>query len=377
MKFWNFKPSEKEPDAVELRIDGDLIDDDDAWIYEWLGIQSASPNAFREELSTYVGQSISVTIDSYGGSVYAGIGIYNALMEHRRKGGHVNTIGDAKVMSAATIVFMAGEQRKMTPGCIFMVHNPLAAASGYASDMRKTADVLDEVKETILNVYELATGRSREELSALMDNETYMSTKRAIEEGFATEELYADITNTGNKDLDFNHQRFRNFASNDMENILKALRLKQEAEGGNEKMKNNQITEVTNVAELETAYGDLVKQVRDDAVNAERARMGALDALDDGSTQVHKIIMHAKETGQTADDVKFFVDTAKESGVQEKPGDKANQAGQQFMAKLIEDNMHSGVNDVKGGNVDNAGSDAAEREQFLEALNKAVKGGRK
>ena len=56
MKFWNFKPSEKEPDAVELRIDGDLIDDDDAWIYEWLGIQSASPNAFREELSTYVGQ---------------------------------------------------------------------------------------------------------------------------------------------------------------------------------------------------------------------------------------------------------------------------------------------------------------------------------
>lgn len=47
------------------------------------------------------------------------------------------------------------------------------------------------------------------------------------------------------------------------------------------------------------------------------------------------------------------------------------------MAKLIEDNMHSGVNDVKGGNVDNAGSDAAEREQFLEALNKAVKGGRK
>lgn len=376
MKFWNFKSSEIEPDAVELRIDGDLIDDDDAWIYEWLGIQSASPNAFRKELNAYAGQSISVTIDSYGGSVYAGIGIYNALMEHRRKGGHVNTIGDSKVMSAATIVFMAGEQRKMTPGCIFMVHNPLTAASGYASDMRKAADVLDEVKETILNVYELTTGRSRDELSALMDEETYMSTKRAIEEGFATEELYADVTNTGNKDIDFNHQRFRNFASNDVKNILKALQLKQDAEGGNNKMKNDQIPEITNVAELETAYGSLVKQVRDDAVNAERARMSALDALDDGSAQVHKIVMHAKETGQTADDVKFFVDTAKEAGVQVKtePEDKA---GRLFMDKLIKDNMNSGVNDVKGSIVDSMAGDAAEREQFLVALNKAVKGGRK
>lgn len=188
-KFTNKAATETEPELVELRIEGDIIDDDDAFLYEWLGMKGTSPNAFKQELSTYSGKAITVWIDSYGGSVFAATGIYNALMEHK---GTVTVKIDGKAMSAATIIAMAGGEILMSPSAIMMIHNPLTEAYGYASDLRKTADVLDEVKEAIINAYQLKTGRSRAKLSALMDDETYMNAKKAISEGFADGMLYAE-----------------------------------------------------------------------------------------------------------------------------------------------------------------------------------------
>ena len=131
-------------------------------------------------------------IDSYGGSVFAAAGIYNALMEHKQKGGKITAKIDGKAMSAATSIFMAGDERLMSPMSLYMMHNPLTGVYGYASDLRKTADVLDEVKETIVNAYQLSSGRSRAKISSLMDDETYMSAKTAIKEGFATGMLYTE-----------------------------------------------------------------------------------------------------------------------------------------------------------------------------------------
>ncbi len=185
-KFWNFAP--KDEKTVELRIDGDIVDDSDAWLYEWIGETCTSPNAFREALNAYKGMNINVWIDSFGGSVFAATGIYNALVEHARQGGTVTTIGDGKVMSAATVIFMAGQKRQVTKGCVFMIHNPLTSVGGYAEDLRKTADILDTVKESILNAYE-STGKSREELSDMMNAETYMDADTTVQEGFATEVL--------------------------------------------------------------------------------------------------------------------------------------------------------------------------------------------
>lgn len=128
------------------------------------------------------------------------------------------------------------------------------------------------------------------------------------------------------------------------------------------------------VADLEANYGEQVTEIRNTAIQEERARIGALDALDDGSEQVHKIIMHAKENGQTADDVRFFIDTAKEAV----PADKMNDMdkGQAFMKKVIDDNMNSGVNDVKGGAVTTGAEDSAEWASFLDMLNKQAGGKR-
>jgi ATP-dependent Clp protease protease subunit len=188
-KFIKNAAKEKEPENIELRIDGEIVDDDDMWIYEWFGITATAPNAFREALNKYDGKDITVWIDSYGGNVFAAAGMYNALMEHK---GSITVKIDGKAMSAASVVAMAGEKIYMSPAGMMMIHNPLTEVYGYASDLRKTADILDEVKESIMNAYEIKTSRSRKDLAAMMDEEKYMSAKTAIKEKFADEILYSE-----------------------------------------------------------------------------------------------------------------------------------------------------------------------------------------
>lgn len=204
MKFWNFiknAATDTEPEHVELRIEGDIVDDEDVWIYEWFGLKVTSPNAFKTELAKYAGMPIVVWIDSYGGSVFAAAGIYNALKEHKSS---VTVKIDGKAMSAASVIAMAGEKILMSPVAVMMIHNPLCEVYGYASDLRQVADILDEIKEAIVNAYQLKTGRSRNKISAMMDDETYMSAKTAIKEGFADGMLYED---TAAHDVDMSFAR--------------------------------------------------------------------------------------------------------------------------------------------------------------------------
>jgi ATP-dependent Clp protease protease subunit len=207
--FWNFKnisATETEPESAELRIEGDIVDDEDAWLYDWFGVNSASPNIFKQELSQYAGKKIQLWINSRGGSVWAAAGIYNALMEHKKTGSIIISNSDQKVMSAATIPFCAGDERLMGPVDIFMMHNPLTEAYGYASDLRRVADVLDEVKETIINAYQISTGKSRAKISQMMNDETYMSARKAVDEGFATGTRYVH-PDTTEKPVDFAFSR--------------------------------------------------------------------------------------------------------------------------------------------------------------------------
>lgn len=189
MSFWNFIKNEAQPEDVELRIEGEIVSDDDAWIYEWFGIPAASPNTFRQALSEHKGKNLTVWVDSWGGDVFAGAGIYNALKEHK---GKVTVKIDGKAVSAASVIAMAGDQVLMSPASILMIHNPWTYARGESKDMRHQADVLDEVKESILNVYMAKTGLSHAKLSRLMDEETWMSAKKAMSDGFANGMLYAD-----------------------------------------------------------------------------------------------------------------------------------------------------------------------------------------
>ncbi|MGG2988732.1 head maturation protease, ClpP-related [Geobacillus stearothermophilus] len=223
MPFWKFivnQATETEPENVELRIEGDIVDDDEAWLYEWFGMPSTSPNAFKEELSQYKGKDITVWIDSYGGSVFAAAGIYNALKEHN---GKITVKIDSKAMSAASVIAMAGDEVLMSPMAVMMIHNPLTGAYGDMHFFRKVADILDTIKDSIINAYALKTGRSRSKISQMMDDETWMSANVAVKEGFADGILYQDGKPEVGDVAAFSRLAIVNSANRSMQDVMKFI----------------------------------------------------------------------------------------------------------------------------------------------------------
>lgn len=226
-KFWKFiknEATDTQPESVELLIEGDIVDDDDVWMYEWFGESATAPNAFKEELSQFDGKDLSVWIDSYGGSVFAGASIYNALKEHKGK----VTAKINKAMSAASVIAMAADEILMSPVAVMMIHNPLTTASGNMHDLRKVADVLDQVKESIINAYVTKTGRSRNKISQMMDDETWMSANVAVKEGFADGVLYQNNEAQSEEiihNFSFNRLAIVNSANQSIENAIKLFEI--------------------------------------------------------------------------------------------------------------------------------------------------------
>ena len=144
-----------------------------------------TPQLFKEELNGGNG-NITVWINSPGGDCVAAAQIYNMLMEYK---GDVTVKIDGIAASAASVIAMAGTKVLMSPVSMFMIHNPMTIAFGNAGEMEKAIAMLDEVKESIINAYEIKTGMSRAKLSHLMDAETWMDANKAVELGFADDIL--------------------------------------------------------------------------------------------------------------------------------------------------------------------------------------------
>ena len=131
---------------------------------------------------------ITVWINSPGGDCVAAAQIYNMLMDYK---GDVTVKIDGIAASAASVIAMAGTKVLMSPTALMMIHNPLTVAIGDSEEMQKAIDMLSEVKESIINAYEIKTGLSRSKLSHLMDAETWMNANKAVELGFA-DDILAD-----------------------------------------------------------------------------------------------------------------------------------------------------------------------------------------
>ena len=142
-----------------------------------------TPQLFKEELNAGTG-NITVWINSPGGDCVAAAQIYNMLANYK---GTVTVRIDGIAASAASVIAMAGTKVIMSPVSMMMIHNPMTIAFGDSANMQKAIAMLDEVKESIINVYEIKTGLSRAKLSRLMDAETWMDANSAIEMGFADE----------------------------------------------------------------------------------------------------------------------------------------------------------------------------------------------
>lgn len=149
-----------------------------------------TPQLFRDELNAGNGD-ITVWINSPGGDCVAAAQIYNMLMNYK---GNVTIKIDGIAASAASVIAMAGTKVIMSPVSMMMIHNPATAAFGDSADMQKAIAMLDEVKESIINAYEIKTGLSRTKLSHLMDAETWMDANSAIEMGFADEIMQRNVS---------------------------------------------------------------------------------------------------------------------------------------------------------------------------------------
>lgn len=126
---------------------------------------------------------IHVYINSTGGSVSEGLAIYNVLKNQKAK---IHTYDCGFACSAASVVFMAGEERVMFDSSLLMIHNAWTYASGNAATFRKQADDLDTITQASVKAYMEKVSISEEEVKRMMDNETWISAEQAKEYGFAT-----------------------------------------------------------------------------------------------------------------------------------------------------------------------------------------------
>ena len=173
---------------AKVRIAGVIISNDQKWIYDWFEMDSFCPNDLRKAITDEY-ETIEVEINSGGGSVFAGSEIYTALKNHK---GQVNVSIVGLAASAASVIAMAGKTVKMSPTAQFMVHNVSAQGEGDYRDMQHMADILKTANETIASAYILKTGKSKDEILAMMDKETWLTAEKAKEYGFIDEVMFTN-----------------------------------------------------------------------------------------------------------------------------------------------------------------------------------------
>ncbi len=159
------------------------------WIYEQIGEDfwtggGVTAKSFQKELAGIKASQIDLHINSPGGEVFDGITIYNLIKQHPA---NVTAHIDGLAASIASVIALAGDTVIMAENALFMIHNPWGFAMGDATEMRKTADLLDKIGGSLVTAYASKSGKPDDEISALMDSETWMTAQEAKDAGFIDE----------------------------------------------------------------------------------------------------------------------------------------------------------------------------------------------
>ena len=156
------------------------------WLYDQVGegyFGGMSAKQFTDDLNK-LGQvdTINLRINSPGGSVFDGVAIYNALKRHPAR---IEVDVDGIAASIASVIAMAGDEIRMAGNAMMMIHDPHGMTMGSAADMRKTADLLDQVKGLIVDTYAKRTGKVDTTIADMMAAETWMTAAEAQQHGFS------------------------------------------------------------------------------------------------------------------------------------------------------------------------------------------------
>lgn len=244
-----------------------------------------TPKQFDAELKALGDvDEITVRINSGGGDVFAANAIYTRLKDHKAK---INVKIDGWAASAATIIAMAGDTIQIPANGVFMIHNPQMGLVGYygVEDFAKLSEELTVIKQSIINAYCLKTGKSETEVSALMDKETWLEGKQAVESGFCTELMFGDIQT----EVENESRVVVNsvpFDLSEYANVPKSLLNRPESGGFTNKTATQtpkqggiEEMEIKTVDQLRAAYPELTAEIENAAKAAERKRIKDIESV--------------------------------------------------------------------------------------------------
>lgn len=368
-KFWQVK-NEVNGNS-EILLYGPIAGESSWWGDE------VTPRSFAEDLESLGGRDVTVRINSGGGDVFAAHAIHNQLVAYK---GRVTVVIDGLAASAATIIAVAGDRIIMPANALFMIHNPAIGLSDYygADELLKAAEALNTIKGSIVAAYRKRCKASAEELAAMMDAETWMGAAECLEKGFV-DEIQGSVSPVLNgsslvvNSVDFDLKKFKNQDAlkaclnkklevktmNKLEAFLNSLGLKLADE--NQPTASAPVQNALPAVQNQQPAVD-AEQIAKNAVDAERQRVAALEALDGGDNQaVTAIIAEAKKNGKTADDVKPYINAVKTIP-------PVQNAAQQLVANMIGDNKASGVEGIGTGAVDDAAVEKAADAKAMDAM---------
>ena len=172
----NFSIKNLSDDVAEIKIFGEI---GEGWFGDGVTLDSV-----KTQLEGIKAKKINVLISSLGGDVNHALAIHDIL---KMSNAEITTEIVGATASSGTIIAMAGKERKMSNNALFLSHNAWMLAVGNADQLRKQADDLDAFNDRIINIYQKVTGKSREQVKALMDEEKWIDAENAKDFGFVTE----------------------------------------------------------------------------------------------------------------------------------------------------------------------------------------------
>lgn len=177
----------KKDEKAVVYLAGDIVDERplDWWTGEPMEGDYITPKEVREIFEKIEEDEIELHINSYGGSVFASISIFNYL---KSLGKNITTINDGICASGASLIFMVGDARIMPENTMLMIHRASTFAWGNCNELREQADVLEKLdNSTVMANYKNHFKGTDEELMELIDKETWLSAEECLEKGFCTE----------------------------------------------------------------------------------------------------------------------------------------------------------------------------------------------
>jgi ATP-dependent protease ClpP protease subunit len=184
-QVFNFSIRNAAQDAVDINIDGDIVDaSTQAILRDWYGDDtSVSFKSFRDQLKAQEASTYNIYINSYGGMVTDAMAMHDLIVEMRQQGKVVNTIGRGIIASAATYILMAGNS-SMSKNSWFMIHNVSGGIWGDVNMVEQYAAMLRKFNNSARDFYASATGKRKEDITKMMDAETWMTADEAKMNGF-------------------------------------------------------------------------------------------------------------------------------------------------------------------------------------------------